>query len=121
MATILICDDEVPLRRLVAATLDGLGHTLFEAEDGGRALEEIRARRPDLVVLDVMMPGRSGLDVLAEVRADPTVAGTKVVVLTARAQHRDRDAALAAGADLFIAKPFHPHELADAVQSLLTA
>jgi CheY-like chemotaxis protein len=119
LATILICDDEVPLRRLVAATLDGLGHTLLEADDGGRALDEIRARRPDLVVLDVMMPSYSGLEVLAEMRADPALAETKVVVLTARAQLSDREAALAAGADLFIAKPFHPHELADAVQRLL--
>lgn len=121
MATILICDDELPLRRLVAATLDGCGHMLFEAEDGGRALDEIRARRPDLVILDVMMPERSGLDVLAEVRADPAVAGTKVVVLTARAQGTDREAALAAGADLFVTKPFHPLELADAVQRLLSS
>jgi CheY-like chemotaxis protein len=121
LATILICDDEVPLRRLVAATLDGLGHTLLEADDGGRALDEIRARRPDLVVLDVMMPSYSGLEVLAEMRADPALAETKVVVLTARAQLSDREAALAAGADLFIAKPFHPHELADAVQRLLAS
>ena len=119
LATILICDDEEPLRRLVAASLDGLGHTVLEAADGNGALDQIRSRRPDLVVLDVMMPDISGLDVLAELRADTALARTPVVMLTARAQAADRVAAAEAGADRYVAKPFSPRELAVVVGELI--
>lgn len=121
MATILICDDEEPMRRLVSATLDGLGHTLLEAVNGKQALAAIRSHRPDLVVLDMMMPALSGLEVLAAIRADEAIAATKVVVLTAAAQHRDAEAARAAGADLFVAKPFRPLLLAAALEQLLAS
>ena len=119
MATILICDNEEPLRALVRAALDGGGHELVEAADGDEALERCRDLRPDLVVLDVMMPGRTGLEVLAALRSDTALTRTKVVVLTARAQAHDRASAEAAGADLFIAKPFSPLDLAAAVEDLL--
>jgi DNA-binding response OmpR family regulator len=119
VATILICDDEAPMRQLIAASLDGTGHTVLEARDGATAIELARAHRPDALVLDVMLPDRSGLDVLAELRADATLAELKVIVLTARAQGADRDAALAAGADLFVAKPFRPLELVDELERLV--
>ena len=92
-STILICDNEEPLRALVRATLGSDDYTILEAGDGEEALELARDRRPDLVVLDVMMPGRSGLEVLAELRGDPTLASTPVLMLTARAQAYDREAA----------------------------
>jgi DNA-binding response OmpR family regulator len=119
MATILICDDEEPLRALVRAALDGAGHELHEASDGDEAIELCNSLRPDVVVLDMMMPGRTGLEVLTELRADADLAGTTVVMLTARAQAADRASALAAGADLFVAKPFSPLELAAAIDGLL--
>jgi CheY-like chemotaxis protein len=119
MATILICDDEEPLRALVRAAFDGRGHDVHEAADGEEALALCGDLRPEVVVLDVMMPGRTGLDVLRHLRDDDRLATTKVVVLTARAQTADRVAAAAAGADLFVAKPFSPLELADAVDELL--
>jgi DNA-binding response OmpR family regulator len=119
MATILICDDEEPLRALVRAALDGAGHELHEASDGDEAIELCNSLRPEVVVLDMMMPGRTGLEVLTELRADADLAGTTVVMLTARAQARDRASALAAGADLFVAKPFSPLELAAAIDGLL--
>jgi CheY-like chemotaxis protein len=119
VARILICDNEEPLRALVRATLSGGEHELFEAADGNEALERCVELRPELVVLDVMMPGRTGLEVLRALRADSDLAPTKVVVLTARAQDADRAAAAAAGADVFLAKPFSPLELIAAVDALL--
>jgi DNA-binding response OmpR family regulator len=119
MATILICDNEAPLRALVHATLDTGEHDLIEAEDGEEGLATIRERRPELVVLDMMMPGLTGIDVLHALRADPDLAGTKVVMLTARTQVADREAAVRAGADRYLAKPFSPLALIAAVDELL--
>jgi DNA-binding response OmpR family regulator len=119
MATILICDDEAPMRQLIAASLDGTGHTVLEAKDGASAVELARLHRPDAVVLDVMLPDRSGLEVLAEIRAEVTLAHVKVIILTARAQRMDHDAAVAAGADRFMAKPFRPSQLVDELERLV--
>lgn len=118
---ILVCDNEDVLRDLVRASLGGNGYDLVEARDGDEALALARDTKPDLVLLDVMMPGRSGLDVLAELRADPELAGTRVVMLTARTQAADREAAAAAGADRFLTKPFSPLELAALVEDMLAA
>ena len=119
MATILVCDNEEVLRGLVCATLDGLGHELVEARDGDEALATARARRPDLLLLDMMMPGKTGLDVLEELRRDPELAPIPVVMLTARTQADDRAAAARAGATRFLAKPFRPVELIALVEELL--
>jgi len=107
------------MRRLVSASLEGLGHSLVEARDGNGALEAARAEQPELVVLDVEMPGRSGIDVLRAIRSDPALAAAKVIVLTAGVQKTAQDAALAAGADVFMTKPFRPVELIDQVERLL--
>lgn len=115
----LICDDERPLRALVRASLEGRGYLLAEARDGTQALELARRLRPDLILLDLMMPGRDGLSVLAEIRADADLADTLVVMLTARAQQPERTSAAESGADGFITKPFSPVELARVVDDLL--
>jgi CheY-like chemotaxis protein len=117
VATILICDDEEPLRALVRAALDGRGHVVHEAADGDEALALWRRLRPDLVVLDVNMPRQTGLDVLKTVRTDEDGGGAKVVVVTARVT--DRAAAATAGADLFLSKPFSAVELGQVVDALL--
>jgi len=118
-STVLICDNEDVLRGLVAASLEGSGYRLVEARDGDEALEQARRTRPDLILLDMMMPGRTGLEVLAELRRDADLAGIPVVMLTARAQATDREAAEAAGADEFVPKPFSPAALAGVVARLL--
>ena len=118
-STILVCDNEEVLRGLVRASLDGNGYRLVEARDGDDSLEQARRLRPDLILLDMMMPGRSGLEVLDELRRDPDLRGIPVVMLTARAQATDREAAARAGADRFLAKPFSPLELARVVEELL--
>ena len=117
-ATLLICDDENVLRELIRASLEDL-YALVEASDGDEALSRARERTPDLILLDMMMPGRSGLDVLVELRGDPELAQVPVIMLTARSQMADRDAAVEAGADRFLVKPFSPRELTTVVEELL--
>ena len=90
--TVLVCDDEPVLRLLVRATLDRGDYTVLEAGDGDEALARARSDRPDLILLDMMMPGRSGSEVLRAVRSDPASAATPVIMLTARAQAADREA-----------------------------
>ena len=120
-ATVLVCDDEDVMRALVCATLSGEEYETVEARDGEESLALARSIRPDLVVLDVMMPGRSGLEVLAELRAAPELAETAVVMLTARTQATDRTAVAVAGADRYLPKPFSPAELLSLVEELLAA
>jgi CheY-like chemotaxis protein len=118
-AKVLVCDNEEALRRLVRAALDGGAYEIADANDGDESLELARTLEPDLIVLDIMMPGRSGVEVLEELRRDARLCETPVVMLTARAQAADREAASRAGADYFLAKPFSPKELASMVESLL--
>lgn len=120
-ATVLLCDDEEVLRQLVRATLGNGEYEIVEAADGDESLALARRHRPDVVILDMMMPGRSGLDVLRALRGDAALAGTPVIMLTARAQQADREAASAAGADRYLAKPFSPLELISVVEELLAA
>jgi len=117
--TVLVCDDGPVLRMLVRATLDHGDYTVVEACDGDEALELTRAEHPDLILLDMMMPGRSGSDVLRELRADPATAETPVIMLTARAQATDREAMNLAGANHYLTKPFSPVGLAALVEEVL--
>ena len=110
MATILVCDDEPALRELMRAAIRG-PHRFLDAETGPEALEAARFARPDVVLLDVMLPGLDGLAVLRELRADPDLASVPVVVVSAWDAEADRLAAEEAGADAFVAKPFLPDEL----------
>jgi putative two-component system response regulator len=114
--TILVCDDDPSLRELVRAVL-GDGYRFVEAADGGEALDLARELPPDLIVLDVMLPGMSGIEVLEALQADPSLHAIPVVVITAWS-HAEVDAELA-GADRFVSKPFDPDALAAAVEELL--
>jgi CheY-like chemotaxis protein len=118
--TVLVCDDEEVLRMLVRATLDGGGYDIVEACDGDEALERTRSHRPDLILLDLMMPGRSGQEVLRELRRDAATANTPVIMLTARAQAADREAMDLAGATHYLTKPFSPIGLAALVTEVLS-
>ena len=116
IATVLICDDEPALRELIRVSLNG-DYDFAEADDGVECLEVARRIRPDVIVLDVMMPRRSGLEVLGEMRQDETLAETAVIVLTA--QPAARDDALRGGANMVIEKPFTPDAIATAVEEVL--
>jgi DNA-binding response OmpR family regulator len=114
--TVLICEDDSNLRTLMRVTL-GDSYRIHEAADGNQALELLESTNPDLIVLDLMLPGRSGLDLLGEIRGVNGHERTPVVVISAWA-HSD-EAAVAAGADRFVAKPFDPDELNATIADLL--
>ncbi len=118
---VLVCDNEEALRSLVRAALDDGTYEILEARDGDESLELARRVRPDLILLDMMMPGRTGLEILAELRRDEGFANTPVVMLTARTLASDRQAAADLGADRFVSKPFSPRELVSTVDELLRA
>ena len=118
MATILVCDDEAPLRELMRAAV-GPGHRYLEAPDTDTAREAMAYARPDLVLLDVMLPGASGIELLREIRRSPELAAVPVVVVSAWADEQHRREAEDAGADAFLAKPFLPDELGALAQQLL--
>jgi CheY-like chemotaxis protein len=115
-ATILVGDDDPSLRELIRAVL-GSGYQFVEAADGREVLAVARDIQPDLIVLDVMLPGLSGIEVLDALRADDEISGTPVVVITAWS-HAEVDA-WTAGADRFVSKPFDPDDLSSAVEELL--
>jgi len=114
---ILVCDDELPLRELIKAAL-GDGFDCIEAADAAQAEALLEHTRVDAVVLDVMLPGKSGLELLAELRSRPASASTPVVVVSAWQADADRRAAADAGADAFVGKPFDPDELVRVVESV---
>ena len=116
---ILVCDNEAPLRALIVAAVAGNAYDVHEARDGDESLRLARELEPDLIVLDMMMPGHTGIEVLEELRSEERFRETPVIMLTARAQATDRAAAANAGATRFISKPFSPVELGMIVEELL--
>jgi CheY-like chemotaxis protein len=116
LATVLICDDEPSLRELIRISLDG-PYRFVEADDGEESLEIARSIRPDVVILDMMMPRRNGLEVLSALRKDKDLSDIPVIVLTA--QPGTRENALREGADIVMVKPFEPEEIVAAVEEVL--
>jgi len=117
MKTVLIVDDEPDILILLRLALEVAGYSTVEASDGEEALEVIRSEHPDVVLLDVMMPGMDGwatLEHLGEIGEHP-----RVIMVTARTASRDRDRAIAMGADDFVTKPFEPAELVEQMRQLL--
>lgn len=108
---ILVCDDEPNIRRLLEVLFVRAGHVVFTARDGCEAIKEIRTKKPDLVVLDVILPAMSGYDVLDHVRRDSAVCDTFIVMLSALTRDSDVYQAYHRGADAFLTKPFNPREL----------
>ncbi|MEA2476735.1 MAG: hypothetical protein QOF16_1024 [Actinomycetota bacterium] len=119
MAHILIADDDPDVRALVRVALTRTDHEVIEAVDGTEAVAMLLEDPPDLLVLDVMMPGADGYEVLQEMVDSGIRASTKVLVLTAKAGESDRATGLSLGADRYITKPFDPTELAGAIEELL--
>jgi DNA-binding response OmpR family regulator len=117
---VIVCaDDDEDILSLVSLRLERAGFRVIKASDGEAALEALRAHTPILAVLDVMMPKRTGYEVLAAVRADRALAGLKVLLLSARVQESDVERGIDAGADAYLAKPFKAGELVAKVQELL--
>lgn len=116
---VVVADDDGDIKDLVAFKLENAGYSVVAVSDGDDALRRVREHRPELAVLDVMMPGLSGLDVLREIRNDEDLAATKVILLTARARDVDVDAGFSTGADDYLTKPFSPRELVHRVSALI--
>ena len=118
-ATVLIVDDEKDLVELVRYHLEKDGLTCLEARDGETALQLARAAIPDLIVLDLMLPGVDGLEVCRKLRKDPKTTSIAIIMLTAKVEEVDRIVGLEMGADDYIVKPFSPRELVARVKAVL--
>jgi CheY-like chemotaxis protein len=119
LRTVLIADDESSIRLLVHATIESDDYTVVEAADGAQAWALAQELKPSLVLLDVQMPGQSGLEVLRSIKADPSLKATRVILLTSKAQERDIEVGLIAGADFYLTKPFSPLDLLTRVEEAL--
>jgi DNA-binding response OmpR family regulator len=119
MTRVLVIDDEAPIRLLCRVNLEAEGMVVLEAADGPAGLDKARAERPDVVLLDVMMPGLDGWRVAEELLEDPNTSSIPIVFLTARAELRDRARGIDLGGVDYITKPFNPVELAPMVNDLL--
>jgi DNA-binding response OmpR family regulator len=116
---ILVVDDDPSIVKVVRAYLEQAGYDVLTAADGDRALQIVRQERPDLVVLDVMLPHRDGWEITRSIRADPIVAATPTILLTARVEDTDKILGLEFGADDYITKPFNAQEVVARVRALL--
>ncbi len=116
MTTVLVVEDEIEIARVVRDYLDQAGFEVIVVGDGGSAIASVRSARPDLVVLDLGLPGRDGLDVAREIRR---WSNTPIVMLTARGDETDRVVGLELGADDYVVKPFSPKELVARIRAVL--
>jgi len=119
MASVLVAEDDGDIRLLMTFKLEQAGHEVRAFGDGASALADAREHPPDLAVLDVLMPGMTGLEVCRELRRCPDTADVLIIILTASAQQADVTAGFKAGANDYIVKPFSPRELTARIQALL--
>lgn len=116
---ILIADDGEDIRELVRVTLEDEGYELFEAKDGNEALEKARSLKPNLMVLDVMMPGKTGYVICEELKKDPATKNIFILFMTARGSPISKNTANQSGGDAYMTKPFEPSELRARVKKAL--
>lgn len=119
MKKILVADDERALRFLIVGTLEIDDFEILEADNGIEAVRVIEQERPDLAIVDVMMPGMTGYEVCSFVKSNEDLKGTKILILTAKGQQTDEKRAMEVQADRYMAKPFSPAELLAAVEEML--
>ena len=119
MTRVLVIDDEAPIRLLCRVNLEAEGMEVLEASDGPTGLEQARAAEPDVILLDVMMPGLDGWHVAEQLLEDDKTRSIPIVFLTARAEFRDRARGLDLGGIDYVTKPFNPLELAPLVEDML--
>lgn len=117
---VVLVEDETNIAEAIRFLLGRDGWRVETLANGGNAAEVIRAAKPDLVMLDVMLPGKTGFEILAELRSDDSLADLPILMLTARGQARDREMALQAGVSRFMTKPFSNEEMLTAVRELTT-
>jgi DNA-binding response OmpR family regulator len=120
VTVVLVADDDADIRDLVAFKLEQAGFEVIAVGDGPAAVEQAGLHHPALAVLDVSMPGLSGIDVCRILRGDPATADMLIIMLTARVQEQDVEGGFSAGADDYVTKPFSPRELVSRIQALLS-
>ena len=118
---VLLIEDEPNILEAISFILSRDGWTVHTHEDGETAMQKVVGFPPDMIILDLMLPGRSGFDILRDLRATDTTKDIPVMMLTARGQEKDRELALRLGADRFMTKPFSNAEVRDHVRSLMEA
>ena len=119
MPRVVVADDDRDIRELVVAKLELAGHEVFAAQNGTEALAKLREDGADLAVLDISMPGLSGVELCKILRSESATAGLPIILLTARAQEHDEEQGVIAGANEYIVKPFSPRALLNRVDALL--
>lgn len=118
--TVVLVEDEPNIIEAISFILSRDGWTVHTHSNGDTAMAALEARAPDLILLDVMLPGRSGFDILTDIRAHDRLGQTPVMMLTARGQVKDRERAMELGASRYMTKPFSNAEVLDAVRELAT-
>jgi twitching motility two-component system response regulator PilH len=119
MSTVLVVEDSLPQREMITELLRGIGLTVTVASDGMEALEQMQSQRPDMVVLDIVMPRMNGYELCRRIKADPSTQNVPVVMCSSKGEEFDRYWGMKQGADAYIAKPFQPIELVGTVKQLL--
>ncbi|MEO6700648.1 MAG: response regulator [Jatrophihabitantaceae bacterium] len=119
LRVVLVAEDDRDIRELVVAKLGSAGYQVIAVSDGTLALRELRAQRPDVALLDVMMPGISGLELLTALRRDPSTAGIPIILMSAKSQEFDVESGIALGAADYVVKPFSPRELLARVEAVM--
>jgi DNA-binding response OmpR family regulator len=120
VTTVLVAEDDEDILLLVTTRLQRDGFDVVAARTGAEALELVRARKPDVAVLDIGMPPPDGLEVVRRIRSDDELRSTRLLLLTAKAQESDVRRGLEAGADAYLSKPFSPADLSARVRALLS-
>ena len=120
MSTVLVVEDSIAQREMITELLKGSGLTVSIAGDGVEALESLQDQKPDLVVLDIVMPRMNGYEVCRRLKSDPTTQKVPVVMCSSKGEEFDRYWGMKQGADAYIAKPFQPKELVGTVKQLLS-
>jgi DNA-binding response OmpR family regulator len=118
---ILIADDEATIRDLIKFSIESDGYEIFEAEDGIEALTKAKELVPDLIILDIMMPGKMGYQVCSDLKSDPATKQISIVFLSCKDSSLSIKAARDSGADDFISKPFKPQDLKARIRKILQA
>lgn len=116
---VLLIEDEPNIIEAISFVLSRDGYTVHTHEDGETAMEKLKSSAPDMVILDVMLPGRSGFDILRDIRSEAEVSDLPVLMLTAKGQAKDKELALRLGANHFMTKPFSNREVREHVRGVL--
>ncbi len=120
-STVLVVDDDPVILKLLEVNFEMEGFTVVIAHDGAEGIEVARSDQPDIIVSDIMMPKKSGLELVTELKGDPSTRDIPIILLSAKAQNADVRSGIDAGADDYITKPFEPLDLVDRVNRLLSA